>query len=620
MKRRLTFSLKYRLLALLVLLPAVSLAFFLYLATDLFTDDKVAYVYDSSSWVARSIGDQTRNDLQSLVTQVGYVAERFDISTERFGEQAKEIFQKQSTMMGLAFYGKQRDGTFRMLDQIAPPGSTLDFSRVMASQNLFDKIQAKRLVILPDRRRSDLFLVGLRVDLKGSNEFRLALISYRSLDFLSAFRKSGTYSNYLVDLTGRQVVGPEGLGNRDLSSFSEFQFFKDQVRKPIPEGTARAVGQSGKTYLASFSKLGIGDLAVLSFVDEAAALDAVSLLKIKSLLFFIVILSLGTILAVFASGKLTATLRELYRATLKVSEGDFDIRVNTNSTDEVGSLAAGFNRMATEVSRLMTETADKARMEKELETARMVQETLFPPARAKLKGATISGFFAPATECGGDWWHYCEVGGRLFIWIGDATGHGAPAALITSAAKSAAAVIERLAFVSPSLVHPRLVMQLLNRAIYETSRGRILMTFFLASMDQATGELTYCNASHDPPFLLRKKEGALRKKDILPLNSVTSPRLGEKLDTEFAEGQITLNPEELLLCYTDGLYDIKNKEREPWGESRFVKKILEVIAQTRDADAFSQEVYLATEAHREGTSLDDDVTFFVLKRDTAPAA
>ncbi len=103
-----------------------------------------------------------------------------------------------------------------------------------------------------------------------------------------------------------------------------------------------------------------------------------------------------------------------------------------------------FNIMAAEVSRLLDQTAEKARMESELQTAKTVQETLFPETRAKIGPLAIAGYYEPASECGGDWWHYCQIGNKIFLWIGDATGHGAPAALITSAAKSASTIIERL--------------------------------------------------------------------------------------------------------------------------------------------------------------------------------
>src|SRR5690606_35511909 len=109
--------------------------------------------------------------------------------------------------------------------------------------------------------------------------------------------------------------------------------------------------------------------------------------------------------------------------------------------DEVGGLAQGFNFMAGEVSRLMEETKEAARMEGELETVRLVQETLFPEPVKRVGDFHLAGHFEPASECGGDWWHYCKVGDKLFIWIGDATGHGAPSAMVTSAAKAAATII-----------------------------------------------------------------------------------------------------------------------------------------------------------------------------------
>ena len=288
------------------------------------------------------------------------------------------------------------------------------------------------------------------------------------------------------------------------------------------------------------------------------------------------------------------------------------MQLKVRSSDEVGALAENFNIMAGEISRLMKETASKARMEKELETAKTVQETLFPPSQSLDHALKISGYYQPAGECGGDWWHYGRIGTKTYLWIGDATGHGAPAALITSAAKSAASIIEILAAVTPAVA-----MQLMNRAIYSTSKGKMLMTFFLASFDETTGDLTYCNASHDPPFLLKHSAGPYKKSDILTLNDVNNPRLGQKPDTAFKQTTIKLSPGDMVFFYTDGVLDLHDPKAEVWGERRWIKCVLECATQTKKTEDTMSAVIKQINDYRQGAELIDDVTCFLAKFERA---
>jgi phosphoserine phosphatase RsbU/P len=298
-------------------------------------------------------------------------------------------------------------------------------------------------------------------------------------------------------------------------------------------------------------------------------------------------------------------LTQLLDATKSISQGKFDIKVPVTSRDEVGSLALSFNKMAAEVSRLLSETAESSRMQSELKTAQTVQETLFPATSAEIGDLAITGFYEPASECGGDWWHYNWVDGKVFLWIGDATGHGAPAALITSAAKSASTVIENLK------VDPAEALNLLNRSIYDVSRGRIMMTFFLACFDPKTRTLTYANASHESPFLIRKTDKELKKKDLVPLNEVNNPRLGQSRETQYEQTSVQLEVGDRILFYTDGIPDIQNVKLETWGEREFLKS---VIKSNQNFPPVNQAVASLTEtfqAYRTTASLIDDITFFM---------
>jgi sigma-B regulation protein RsbU (phosphoserine phosphatase) len=200
------------------------------------------------------------------------------------------------------------------------------------------------------------------------------------------------------------------------------------------------------------------------------------------------------------------------------------------------------------------------------------------------------------------------IGGKLFMWVGDATGHGVPAALLTSAARSAAAIIEKLPDVTPGIA-----MTFLNNAIHQSSKGKMMMTFFIASIDPKNGELVYSNASHDPPFLMRNTMGKLTKKDLEPLNEVNNPRLGELAHHDYSETKLTIAPQDAVFFYTDGVPDVRNKEGVAWGQKNFVKSITSNVSGGADVQKAVEQIREQVMAYRDNSELPDDVTFILCK-------
>jgi predicted ATPase/serine phosphatase RsbU (regulator of sigma subunit) len=266
-----------------------------------------------------------------------------------------------------------------------------------------------------------------------------------------------------------------------------------------------------------------------------------------------------------------------------------------------------------ENARLYSEVAEKARMQAELETARMVQETLFPIDTAVIESLQISGHYEPATECGGDWWHYHQVGSKVFVYIGDATGHGAAAALVTSASRAAVSLLSTIADLTPSKA-----MGLLNRAINETSKGRMNMTFFICAFDTQTGLLTYSNASHEQPFIVpndfQMPKSVAAAANLLPnLMEANGPRLGENLDHVYSEASVQISPGDLIMLYSDGIRDITNKEGREWGNRNFLKAVLSTVPSGIDPDEVRSAILREGFLFRDGEPLKDDVTFVALR-------
>ncbi len=265
--------------------------------------------------------------------------------------------------------------------------------------------------------------------------------------------------------------------------------------------------------------------------------------------------------------------------------------------------------------RLLKDTAEKTRLEKEIETAKHVQSTMFPPEQVTFPGLDISSFYTPASECGGDWWGCGELGdGKKFIAIGDATGHGLPAAMITATAKAACSVIAAVLRSHPgSVAHPSEMLELLNGAVYEATQGKILMTFFIGVIDAETRKITYASASHDPIYIYRAGGiGTDPSRERLGiLLAKPGPRLGQGPQAHYEQSAEALAPGDLIITYTDGVTEASNAEGKEYSERKFMRSI--VKHSNRAGQELRDGLLSDLREFTGSTPLKDDVTLAVVQ-------
>jgi predicted ATPase/serine phosphatase RsbU (regulator of sigma subunit) len=277
---------------------------------------------------------------------------------------------------------------------------------------------------------------------------------------------------------------------------------------------------------------------------------------------------------------------------------------------------AGQIAISLENARMYENQGEAIRMQNELATAHAVQEMLFPPSNFENKNVHISGYYRPASECGGDWWYYSKIGDWVYVWVGDATGHGAPAALVTSSTCSAVSILENNHDLTPEEA-----MSFLNKAVCRTTKGKINMTFFVGALNEKTGEFKFARASHDPPFLIRREKVASATKPsfadfrgmLEPLQGINGRRLGEALDETFESQSIMLEPGDTIIFYTDGLPDIVNKEFRSWGERGFLTAFYEGYFENQSVTELTKQIVTKADQFKKDGELADDITVCILR-------
>lgn len=344
----------------------------------------------------------------------------------------------------------------------------------------------------------------------------------------------------------------------------------------------------------------IANFAADADADKAAAVRKAALYTgIVGLLFAVI----GTVLAIFQGLSFSRPIRELAWKADQIARGDLNARVEITSRDEIGLLGENFNFMADQITILLQQTAEKAKIEQELEVVKTIQETLVPSdAPVKKPNLTFAGFYQPAAQTGGDWWTWAELpGGKILLVIGDVTGHGIPSAMITAAAKSACDVAR---FIHEEITVTRL-LEIMNHAIYETAKRRFVMTCFASIVDTRARTITYANAGHNFPYLFRQSEGKGEFGSLM----IRGNRLGDDPSSKYEAKTTDLAIGDVLVWYTDGIVECENTTGEEYGEKRFrasVKKAAALDAsEMRDAIVADASHYFGTRSRK------DDITMVV---------
>jgi serine phosphatase RsbU (regulator of sigma subunit) len=273
----------------------------------------------------------------------------------------------------------------------------------------------------------------------------------------------------------------------------------------------------------------------------------------------------GVLLAIFQGLQISKPIKLLAWKADQIARGDLEARVEVKSTDEIGILGENFNFMADQIVVLLHQTAEKAHMEKELEVARTIQETLVPPNDPVTRGHfKLAGYFQPASQCGGDWWTWHEQqGDRILVVVGDVTGHGVPSAMITAAAKAACDVARSQ---HGDNVSCSKLLEIMNYAIYESAKRKFVMTCFASIVDTKRRTITYANAGHNFPYLYRIGEDGKGEFGSL---MIRGNRLGDLKESKYEEKTTDLVPGDILVWYTDGIVECENAAGEEYGEKRF---------------------------------------------------
>ena len=299
------------------------------------------------------------------------------------------------------------------------------------------------------------------------------------------------------------------------------------------------------------------------------------------------------------SGRLTRNLSSLTDGVGRIAEGDYSARVPVKARDEIGRLAAAFNRMAADVERHQRAAIEQERIRRELEVGRRIQSDMLPHTPLHFGLTEVKGVSVPAREVGGDFFNYFQLdSGQVALLVGDVSGKGVGAALLM--ANIQASLRTRFALGQELSA----IAEAIDRDIEDNSPGPVYATLFLAIFDPGTRQMRYVNAGHNPQFVLRG-DGRLEKM------SSTGLPVGMFAGRGYKELAVQLAPGDLLFFYTDGCVETENEAGDMFGSDRL--EALVAASVSGSADQVLATVEQAISTFRGGRDLFDDATMMAVK-------
>jgi sigma-B regulation protein RsbU (phosphoserine phosphatase) len=274
-------------------------------------------------------------------------------------------------------------------------------------------------------------------------------------------------------------------------------------------------------------------------------------------------------------------------------------------------------RVAAKVQQMTDARAHIVATQRDLDRARAMYRSILPLSSVARQGRLfVAGSCTPAAETGGDWWTYRKLsGGRLLVVVGDATGHGVYSAMIGCAAHGA---VEALSQVGEERLTPTSVLRAINAAIRIPGADHTAMTCFAALFDPK-GTIDFANASHMLPLLASTDPGGAVTKVGALSTAASIDRVddSEVIVADIREGSQTLAPGDLVVLFTDGLTDRRDKGGRAFGHRRLqlaVQKSSSPGGETGIASV-REAVLGEVTTFADGTPPDDDVTLVVCSLD-----
>jgi sigma-B regulation protein RsbU (phosphoserine phosphatase) len=605
-------KLKYKFILFFVPLFIIELVTVSLFNIESFEQDKLAYVFSSTMETTNTALALLQNEIMAQRPVLEIFTSSFDFVQNIFPAQTKSFLQANESIAYVET-GGQSAGAFKKLDVLGQPIPNFNWpeEKIIFSSTTLMKEAVLEPQIFKDR--PDLWGLTYTLPMRGYHypAYRFRIV-FKKNTIQALLDRARSFQLFLIDKNGEIILKPKNFKNTSQLKIIEEQIksiLNNQKKSSNDSNTSSFTreipGFNKEPLLISVARGTDHPWGFLSVIEKSKTLAAVQKMKRNSLGVFFLLVGVGLILILILVQALVKNIEILKKGLVDFSNGNWNTRTNIKSKDEIGILSNIFNDMTSKIQTLVTENIEKSRMAGELDTARNVQKSMVPSSELKDPNFDLHAHFEPASECGGDWWYYNATESHIVVYIADVTGHGVAPALLTAATRAAVSALQATGMSSLSEF-----VKNLNRVIFESGSGNLMMTFLMATIDRKTGLVEYVNASHCPPVIFKRTNDKIEN---IFLDDIGGPRLGEGPHSTYRSSQAQMSPGDLMLTFTDGLTESSNETGRFFGDKKTLKTINRSITERKNPLEVKDDLLQEFQTFKKGVPLDDDLTFFILK-------
>jgi len=318
----------------------------------------------------------------------------------------------------------------------------------------------------------------------------------------------------------------------------------------------------------------------------------------------VMLLFIYMIAALFASVlifSISRAVNRIEKGTKAVERGDFSYRISMKPHNQLGEMAQSFDRMTESIATLLTNVAEKERLQSEIAIAASIQRNLLPKEGPQFRGVSFSAHFEPTASIGGDYYDVFNLDKtHLAVAIGDVSGHGLSTGLIMAMVKAAITTLVEEGADEVS------VFRRLNELVYRSTERRAFMTLAFTIFDLERGTIRHTNAGHLYPYLLRKDQ---------PPKSIELPSLplGVRAEIHTRTAEVDLQEGDTIVYLSDGIVEAQSEQGDPLGFEHL--EALLTQESDRSPNAIRDAILEAVAKHSGTRPADDDRTVMVLRFD-----
>lgn len=428
-------------------------------------------------------------------------------------------------------------------------------------------------------------------------------------DKICALRPYANSNTLLVTHEGNYIAGnlPDLQRQKNIFTMEE-----TANNKQLQELANKMVsGETGDMTISDFKGISFAVYGPLSNGWSTATISSywdvfapLNLMHLSILIVSVVGLALLFFLCLRIVRELTRPLTKFSTAALDMAKGNFQAQLpEVKTEDEMKYLHDSFEYMQNSITHYISElqetTAAKERFESELNIARNIQLNMVPTDFIEREDVSVHALLQPARAVGGDLYDFLVAEGKLFFAIGDVSGKGVPAALVMAVTRAA---FRLLGGMRASL---GTIMGRINNCLCDGNTSNMFVTLFAGAIDLKTGEMTYCNAGHNP-LVIRHPDGRAEYLQVTP-----NLAAGVFADFDYKEGTIVLEKGSRLLLYTDGVTEAENAEKAQFGED----KLLEFVSHISESDTSERvvnDLLTAVKSFTQDAEQNDDITILAI--------